>query len=363
MLHFSPKARFLGYSAPVFTGIIESTAKILEKSDSGVRVERPKAFDDLEIGSSICVSGACLSAVEIDDESVRFDIVSETLKKTTLGKLKEGDRVNLERSLKSSDRFEGHIVQGHVEGVGKVIEVLQALSPPAPSPEGGGGVDTQEVLVKSKTNKKLLVHARTMRKEPTKAEAVLWGAVRGKQLGCVIRRQYPVRGKILDFYCHQARLGIELDGSVHDGSEQQEYDADREIWLEQAGDIRLLRFKNKEVLNDLPSVIESIKRELLSSPPPVGEGLGERAGTGSAKLNSVTLSVGVPTDLLPLIVPKGSISIDGVSLTVAKKIGSRCLVALIPHTLENTTLGSLKEGDLVNIETDVLGRYIHALHQ
>lgn len=189
----------------MFTGIIESTAKILERSDSGIVIERPTAFDDLNIGSSICVSGACLSAVELDDTSMRFDVVSETIKKTTLGMLHKGDSVNLERSLKSSDRFEGHIVQGHTEGTGTVINVS-----------------------------------------------------------------------------HQD------DGSM--------------------------------------------------------------------------LEVQIDAELSKIIIPKGSIAIDGVSLTVAEKSGDGFSVALIPHTIENTTLGSLKKGDSVNIETDVLGRYVQSLH-
>jgi len=181
----------------MFTGIIEATGKILEKSEDGLEIARPSIFDDCTVGSSISISGVCLTITELDDKSMRFDVVDETLQKTTLGSLNPGDQINLERALRADARFEGHIVQGHVEGVAQVESLDQGI-----------------------------------------------------------------------------------------------------------------------------------------------------------------LTVTVPSDLSPLIVEKGSIAIDGVSLTVAKKDGVQVSVALIPHTLENTTLGSLKDGDTVNIETDILGRYL-----
>jgi len=72
----------------------------------------------------------------------------------------------------------------------------------------------------------------------------------------------------------------------------------------------------------------------------------------------VLLTISLPDDLISLVVPKGSISIDGVSLTVASVDGNLCTVALIPHTLKNSTLGELQVGDLVNVETDVIGKYV-----
>ena len=139
---------------------------------------------------------------------MQFDVVPETLKKSRLGTLKQGERVNLERAMRAGDRFEGHIVQGHVEGVGIVITPSPQPPPPAPSVQGEGGV--------------------------------------------VVLR--------------------------------------------------------------------------------------------------------VPKDLQQSIIPKGSICLDGVSLTIAKIDGDQLTVALIPHTLKNTTLGSLKKGDRVNVETDVMMR-------
>lgn len=188
----------------MFTGIVEVVARVLKKTDSGLTLERPKIFTDITIGSSICVSGACLSVVAFDAKTMRFDVVSETWKRTKLGDLCVGDHVNLERSLRADGRFEGHVVQGHVEGT-----------------------------------------------------SGQWSVVSEK--------------------------------------------------------------------------------------------------------NGVRFTVTVPKNLLPFVVEKGSIAIDGVSLTVAKMDGDRCTIALIPHTLEVTTFGSLKEGERVNMETDVMGRYMHRM--
>lgn len=194
------------YYHPMFTGIIETTAPVLENANNKLVLERPAIFDDIKVGSSICVSGVCLSIVAFNDQSMRFDVVDETLRKTKLGTLKTGDTVNLERSLKASDRFEGHIVQGHVEGVA--------------------------------------------------------------------------------------------------------------------------------MLKDL------------------------HTESGSGTLMTIEL----PTDIAPFVIAKGSIAIDGVSLTVATIAETLCTVALIPHTLSITTLGHLKIGDPVNIETDILGRYVLSSH-
>lgn len=185
----------------MFTGIVETTGKVLERTNRGIRIERPAAFTDLAIGGSISVAGVCLSLTGIDP--MTFDIVPETFARTTLGRVKAGDHVNLERSLSASGRFEGHVVQGHVEGVGTVVDV------------------------------------------PTSDNA----------------------------------------------------------WC---------------------------------------------------------LTLAIPPPLLPCVIHKGSIAIDGVSLTVAAVTDDRCTVALIPHTLAITTLGHLRLGDGVNIETDVFLRALAA---
>jgi len=180
----------------MFTGIIESTARVVKKTDTGLVLERPAMFDDVKIGASISVNGACLSVVQRDTTSMSFDVVAETWERTNLGDLQIGDKVNVERALRADARFEGHVVQGHVEDTGVVAEA--------------------------------------------------------------------------------------------------------------------------------------------------GE----------------TLTIELPEDLWMYVIPKGSIAINGVSLTIASVASGGCSVALIPHTLKHTTLGTLQPGDRVNIETDILGRTI-----
>ena len=191
----------------MFTGIIEATAKVLQRGSStrgsplGLTIERPKSFTDLKIGSSVCVAGVCLSVVKLTKTSMQFDVVPETLKKSRLGKLKKGERVNLERAMKAGERLDGHVVQGHVEGVGEVE-------------------------------------------------------------------------------------------------------------------------------------------------------------SGKWKVENARITFRFPLSVIHSVIPKGSIAIDGVSLTVASVVGEGVTIALIPHTMKNTTLGSLKKGDRVNVETDMLGRYL-----
>lgn len=79
-------------------------------------------FSELAIGDSVAVSGVCLTAVAVQPESVSFEVAAETLSLTTLGSLRPGNRVNLELPLRVSDRLGGHFVQGHVDGLGEVIE-------------------------------------------------------------------------------------------------------------------------------------------------------------------------------------------------------------------------------------------------
>ena len=88
---------------------------------------------------------------------------------------------------------------------------------------------------------------------------MLWEAVRSRRLdGLKIRRQHPVNQFILDFYCHEYLLGIEIDGSVQESDEAKEYDMNRTAELENLG-ITILRFKNEEVLTDLSNVITEIR--------------------------------------------------------------------------------------------------------
>jgi very-short-patch-repair endonuclease len=105
--------------------------------------------------------------------------------------------------------------------------------------------------------------ARQMRKQPTVAEHVLWGALRGNKLGARFRRQHPVGRFILDFWCPEAKLAVEVDGGVHDENEQREQDALRTALLDQYG-YQVVRFRNEEVLRDLPAVEARIRDEIAA---------------------------------------------------------------------------------------------------
>jgi len=188
----------------MFTGIIEVTAKVIHSDAGRLEVERPRSFDDVKLGSSIAISGVCLTVTRLDDRSLSFDVMPETVAKTTIGDLVIGDSVNLERALPVHGRFEGHVVQGHAEGVGEVIGVLR-----------------------------------------------------------------------------------------------------------EGADVRM--------------------------------------------------TIRVPPELRKMIVPKGSIAVDGISLTVAEVGPGTFTVALIPTTLQSTTLSGKRMGDTVNIETDILVRTLIAL--
>jgi len=98
---------------------------------------------------------------------------------------------------------------------------------------------------------------RSFRKNPTKAEALLWDSLRNRSIGKKFRRQYPTEGFILDFYCPELKICIEIDGQIHKNEEQLKYDQERSRTLKEQG-ISILRFWNSEVLNDLPSVLKTI---------------------------------------------------------------------------------------------------------
>jgi riboflavin synthase len=192
----------------MFTGLIGDvgTVEAVESASEGARLRIATALAaELSEGDSISVSGACLTASSVGDGSFGAEAMNQTLELTTLGGLAPGDEVNLELALRASDRLGGHIVQGHVDGVGV------------------------------------------------------------------------------------------LASSVEDG----------------------------------------FARRLRFTPP---------------------------AELLALIVERGSIAVDGVSLTVSGLDAKSFEVSLIPETLERTTLGELAEGDRVNLECDVVARYVQRLN-
>ncbi|HHW60702.1 MAG TPA: riboflavin synthase [Syntrophomonadaceae bacterium] len=192
----------------MFTGIIEElgTVQRIEKgiNSSQLYIQARQVLADTKIGDSIAVNGVCLTVTEYGDDYFVADVMAETLLRTTLKQLSNGTRVNLERALRVGDRMGGHIVQGHVDGVGTIVE---------------------------------------QRKE------------------------------------------------------------------------------------DIATII------YIKADP----------------------------ELLRYIVPKGSIAIDGISLTVVDVQTSRFSVSIIPHTEAVTTLGLKRTGEQVNLETDIIGRYVERL--
>jgi riboflavin synthase len=110
----------------MFTGLVEAlgTVRQLASDGAGCRLtlSAPEITGQLVEGESVAVNGACLTVVAHDDQTCAFQVGPETLRRTNLGALHVGDRVNLERSLRLGDRLGGHLVQGHVDGVGEVAE-------------------------------------------------------------------------------------------------------------------------------------------------------------------------------------------------------------------------------------------------
>jgi riboflavin synthase len=198
------------YGLGMFTGIIEDLGEVSYVSSKNrntqaslrLRIDIGRLSKGLKIGSSLSINGACLTVTNLHKREASFDLIEETVARTCLKLLKVTDKVNLERSMKIGDRLEGHLVLGHIDGIGKIDKILKCNS-------------------------------------------------------------------------------------------------QTKIWF---------RLEN--------------------------------------------------TELLDSIVPKGSIAIDGISLTVVDMTREAISVALIPHTLAHTTLGFKAAGDYVNLETDILGKYI-----
>ena len=109
----------------MFTGIVQGTGKIIEVIEGetirSFKIQVPNT-ESLEIGASISVDGVCLTATSIENKIVSFDVIQETLKRTTLGQLEVGETVNIERSLKFGDEIGGHLLSGHIMATGIVNE-------------------------------------------------------------------------------------------------------------------------------------------------------------------------------------------------------------------------------------------------
>src|SRR5262245_42075789 len=112
----------------MFTGLVEALGTVEELRDTGagrrLRVREPAVAGAVKLGDSVAVNGACLTVVAHDAGAFSFEVGPETLRLTNLGELGPGDRVNLERSLCLGDRLGGHLVQGHVDGLGRIDQRL-----------------------------------------------------------------------------------------------------------------------------------------------------------------------------------------------------------------------------------------------
>src|SRR5438067_9688141 len=109
----------------MFTGIVESGEVVKIETDAGgARLwVRSRILETCEIGASVATNGVCLTVTERDGDVCRFDVVRESLDRSALGDLRAGDRVNVERPVRAGDELGGHVVQGHVDGIGTIERV------------------------------------------------------------------------------------------------------------------------------------------------------------------------------------------------------------------------------------------------
>jgi riboflavin synthase len=109
----------------MFTGIIEEVGTVKAAQSGKLTISAKQVIESAKKGDSIALNGACLTVTELGDDYFSVDIMPETLRRTNLGMLRPGDRVNLERPLAVDGRLGGHFVQGHVDGVGKVVSATR----------------------------------------------------------------------------------------------------------------------------------------------------------------------------------------------------------------------------------------------
>ena len=111
----------------MFTGIIEEvgTVKAIQRgsASSFIKIQADKIFEDIHLGDSIAVNGVCLTVTEYREKVFKADVMNETLERSSLGQLKNGSPVNLERAMAANGRFGGHIVSGHIDGTGKISDI------------------------------------------------------------------------------------------------------------------------------------------------------------------------------------------------------------------------------------------------
>ena len=111
----------------MFTGIVEELGQVIAFEDGVLRIAAKTVLDDAEIGASIAVNGCCLTVTSFGDDWWEADVSHETLRRTSLGDSRPDTPVNLERPVRAQDRLGGHIVQGHVDAVGEIVEGVPDL--------------------------------------------------------------------------------------------------------------------------------------------------------------------------------------------------------------------------------------------
>jgi riboflavin synthase len=114
------------FPTSMFTGLVEAVGTVRSLADLGEQARLTLALpfgSELALGDSVAVNGCCLTVATLTDEGAAFDLLAQTLKVTSLGDLKEGSQVNLERAMRLGDRFGGHFVQGHVDGTGVITRL------------------------------------------------------------------------------------------------------------------------------------------------------------------------------------------------------------------------------------------------
>ena len=157
-----------------------------------------------------------------------------------------------------------------VEGIVRVMQGAPEASPKS-SPKGKDlGVHTADPMMYGMLKER----AEEMRKNPTEAEKVLWEALRANGLGVKFRQQHIIEDFIVDFYCNEYKVTVEVDGGYHNEADQMKSDKERTARLNELGYTEL-RFTNEEVLCDLDNVLKKIKTFCSGTPSPSGEGLGE----------------------------------------------------------------------------------------
>ena len=204
-----------------------------------------------------------------------------------------------------------------VEGVWRVMQRPPAS--PQPSPEGKGDKSVPLGKDLGKARKDLGIHtadpmmygelkkrAEEMRKNPTEAESVLWNALRCNDLGVKFRQQHIIEDFIVDFYCNEYKVTVEVDGGYHKTPKQTVSDAKRTVRLNELGYTEL-RFTNEEVLHDLDYVLKTIKTFCSGTSFPSGEGKGEASpaplgeGRGEAPYAIYNIGGGQPENLLDFV--------------------------------------------------------------